>query len=126
MTAPESTETALNASLGHDLGVYPARGRAFIRHISTCETYASGKIVVPEHVRDKVARQQFILLSVGDYPRCDDPEGCDRPHTKRGEHRHHLHTGDWILVRNRAWLATPDPDVYVCNTDDILGVFREG
>jgi co-chaperonin GroES (HSP10) len=125
MTASEAPETALNAPVSHDLGVYPARGRAFIRHIETESTYRGGKVLIPDHVRDKVARQQFVVLALGDYEYCEDEESCTFRHTKRGEHRHHLMVGDWILARNRAWSSTPDPGVYVIRVADILGVFRE-
>jgi co-chaperonin GroES (HSP10) len=107
-----------------DIG-YPARGLAYIRHVKTAETYAGGRIVVPEQARDKVASQQFEVVAVGDYERCDDPDECRRHHTKRGEHIHRLEEGDWILVRNRAWMETPDPHVFVVRQDAILGKFCE-
>ena len=107
------------------LGLKPARGRAFIRHIETAESYAGSPIVIPAQARDKVARQQFVVVSVGDYEFCEDSDECPRPHTKKGEHKHRLMQGDWVLCRNRAWSGTPDPDVYVINVNDILGVFRE-
>lgn len=104
---------------------YPARGKAYIRHIETAETYADSPIIIPEAARDKIAKQQFIVTAVGNYERCED-EDCERPHTKRMEHKHHLVEGDWVLVRNRAWDLTPDPDVYVVNQSDVLGKFVEG
>jgi co-chaperonin GroES (HSP10) len=107
------------------IGLKPARGRAYIRHIETAETYTGGRIVIPEQARDKVSRQQFIVVSVGNYEFCDDVDACNRPHTSKGEHRHYLQIGDWVLCRNRAWSSTPDPDVYVINQSDILGTFRE-
>jgi co-chaperonin GroES (HSP10) len=106
-----------------DLG-YPARGLTYIRHIKTAETYAGGRIVVPETARDKVAAQQFVIVAVGGYERCED-EDCERQHTVAGEHAHQLAAGDWVLVRNRSWLATPCPDTYVCRWDAILGKFVE-
>ena len=103
----------------------PARGLAYIRHIETAETYAGGKVVIPEQARDRVARHQFIVVSVGNYEFCEDPDECPRSHTKKGEHKHRLMQGDWVLCRNRAWSSTPDPDVYVIKVNDILGVFQE-
>jgi hypothetical protein len=107
-----------------DLG-YPARGLAYIRHVTTCETYAGGRIVIPEPARDKVAAQQFIVVNVGDYEMCEDVDECPRRHNKRGEHVHRLEQGDWVLVRNRSWMATPDPSVFVVKQDAILGKFVE-
>ena len=107
-------------------GVKPARGLAFIRHITVEDTYRGGKIIVPETAKDKLVRQQFIVVGIGDYERCEDEDECPRRHTKRGEHRHGLQLHDWVLARNRSWQQTPDPDVYVIRQADILGVFREG
>jgi co-chaperonin GroES (HSP10) len=107
------------------VGVVPARGLAFVKHIQTEETYRGGSIIIPDQARDKVARQQTIVVSVGDYERCDDLEECNRPHTKAGEHKHRLMEGDWVLCRNRSWGLTPDPDIYVIRVVDILGIFTE-
>lgn len=106
-------------------GIYPPRGKAYIRHIETAEQYTGSSILIPAQARDKVARDQFVIVSVGDYERCPDPDECDRPHHKERYHRHRLMIGDWVLVRHNAWMATPDPSVYVVRTDDILGVFEE-
>lgn len=106
-------------------GFYPARGLAFIKHVETEETYRGGTILIPDQARDKVAKQQFTVVAVGDYERCEDLEECKRPHHKGVFHRHHLMQGDWVICRNRSWLASPDPDVYIIRQVDILGVFRE-
>jgi hypothetical protein len=106
-------------------GFFPARGLAFIRHIQTAETYAGSPIVIPEQARDRVAKQQFVVTSVGDYERCDDPDECNRPHHRGLFHKHRLMVGDWVLARNRSWMLTPDPDVYVIRQADILGTFQE-
>ena len=107
-----------------DIG-YPSRGLAYIKHIKTAETYAGSPIIIPEPARDKVSAQQFEVVAVGNYEICEDPDECRRHHTKRGEHVHRLEEGDWVLVRNRAWLSTPDPDVFVVRQDAILGKFVE-
>lgn len=106
-------------------GLYPARGLAFVRHVTTEETYAGSPIIVPSQARDKVAKLQMIVVSVGDYERCPDPDECPRPHHKGVFHKHRLMQGDWVLVRNRNWMATPDPDIFVIWQADILGVFQE-
>lgn len=106
-------------------GFYPARGRAFIRHIETQETYAGSRIIVPDQARDKIAKCQFEVVSVGDYERCEDPDECNRPHHKGVFHKHRLMQGDWILARNRSWMNTPDPHIYVIRVNDILGTFKE-
>ena len=106
-------------------GFFPARGRAFIRHVTTAETYAGSPIIVPAQARDKVAKCQFVVVSVGDYEVCEDPDECPRPHYKGRFHMHRLQIGDWVLVKHRMEIITPDPDVFVVNQSDILGVFEE-
>jgi hypothetical protein len=69
------------------------------------------------------------VVALGDYEFCEADSWEDCPlasHTKRGEHRHRLNVGDWIVARNRSWGSTPDPDVYVIRVEYILGVFKEG
>ena len=105
--------------------IYPAPGLAFIKHVVTAETYAGGTIIIPDQIRDKVAQQQMIVVMVGDYERCADPDECNRPHHKGFLHKHRLQEGDWVLCRNRQWLATPDPEVYVIRQCHILGIFKE-
>jgi co-chaperonin GroES (HSP10) len=107
-------------------GIIPARGLAFIRHIEVEDTYRGGSIIVPDQVKDKITKQQFIVVAVGDYERCEDPEECPRPHHKGWMHKHHLMQGDWVLARNRSWMQTPDDEVFVIRQGDILGTFREG
>jgi co-chaperonin GroES (HSP10) len=107
------------------LGVRPANGLVFIRHVRTEATYPGGKILIPDASRDKVARQQFEVVAVGGYETCKEPEECVRHHNKWNQHVHRLMCGDWVLVKNRAWLATPDPDVFVVRQDAILGKFVE-
>jgi co-chaperonin GroES (HSP10) len=106
-----------------DLG-QPTRGNAYIRHITTLETYANSPILIPVQARDKLAAQQFVVVAVGNYERCEDEE-CERQHTVEGEHAHQIEAGDWVLVRNRSWMLTPCPDTYVCRWDAILGKFVE-
>jgi hypothetical protein len=112
-------------NLGH-----PARGLAFIRHVTTEDRYQGGSIIIPEHIRDKVAKQQFNVIAVGEHERCED-EDCNRPHLHHGgwwknlEHVCWAEAGDWVLCRNRSWAATPDPDIYVVRQSDILGKWVE-
>lgn len=107
-------------------GLFPARGLAYVRHIQTEENYRGSPILIPAQARDKVAKDQMIVVSVGDYERCEEPDECDRPHYKGVFHKHHLMQGDWVLARHRSWMQTPDPDVYVIRQADILGKFEEG
>lgn len=108
----------------HLTGVTPARGLAFIQRVETEECYRGGNIVIPDTIRDKVAALQFTVVAVGNYERCED-EDCLRRHTKKGEHKHRLQLGDWIVARNRSWMASPDPDIYVVSINNILGIFEE-
>lgn len=109
-----------------DLG-HPARGLAFIRHVTTEDRYQGGSIIIPEHIRDKVAKQQFDVVAVGEPDICED-EDCQRPHEISPEYDTHIRqveAGDWVLCRNRSWAMTPDPDVYVVRQFDILGKWVE-
>jgi hypothetical protein len=125
-TAANSPPSPQNGSGGVLVGVKPARGLAYIRKVATQETYAGGRIVVPDPVRDKVSAMQFEVVSLGNYEKCSDLDVCPfLTHSKRGEHKHRLQVGDWVLCRNRSWAPTPDPDVYVIKQAHILGVFRE-
>lgn len=105
---------------------YPAPGLAFIKHVETVETYANSPIIVTAATRDAISKTQFVVVSVGDYERCEaDPGDCLRHHDKRGRHPHRLVESDWVLVKNRSWSPTPDPEVFVCRQIDILGKFKE-
>lgn len=114
-----------------DLGT-PARGLAFIRHIQTSENYANSPIVITPKTRYAIAKCQFIVVAVGGCEICED-EDCERYHyaistfSENGPsmHPHSVEVGDWVLVRNRAWMASPDPGVFVCRVDDVLGKFVE-
>jgi co-chaperonin GroES (HSP10) len=107
------------------LGIRPARGLAYIRHIETAERYGSSPIIITPQSRDKITCQQFEIVAVGNYERCEDEDECVRHHNKRMEHVHRLKIGEWVLVKNRAWTATPDPAVFVVKQDAILGKFVE-
>jgi hypothetical protein len=107
------------------IGVVPARGLCYIKHIVTEDRYPGSPIYITDKSRDKVASQQFEIVALGKYEICEEPEECVRHHNKWNQHVHRLMCGDWVLVRNRAWLATPDPDVFVVRQDAVLGKFVE-
>jgi hypothetical protein len=107
------------------IGVVPARGLCYIKHIQTAETYANSPIYITDKSRDAIAKQQFEIVALGKYEICEEPEECKRHHNKWNQHVHRLMCGDWVLVKNRAWLATPDPDVFVVRQDAILGKLVE-
>jgi hypothetical protein len=107
------------------IGVVPARGLCYIRHITTEDRYPGSLIYITDKSRDAIAKQQFEVVALGKYEICEEPEECRRHHNKWNQHVHRLMCGDWVLVKNRAWLATPDPDVFVVRQDAILGKFVE-
>jgi hypothetical protein len=119
------------------VGFKPARGLAWIKKVVTEETYRGGRLIIPDQARDKVAKQQFSVVALGDYEFCgyDSLDDCPLAHhIKRydifrgkwvAEHRHRLKVDDWVVCRNRSWGSTPDPDVYVIRVSDILGLFKE-
>lgn len=102
----------------------PARGLAFIRHIQTEETYRGGAIIVTPKTRDKIAAQQFTVVAVGLPDYCEDDE-CERHHSTDSTHLYQVEPEDWVLVKNRTWLATPDPAVFVVKQIDVMGKFEE-
>ena len=127
-SVPRRRQMGERMNLGH-----PARGLAFIKHIETEETYRGSSIIIPDQARDKIAKQQFIVVAVGEPEWCEDDE-CPRLHDPLlrvdGEeyefyHRSDVRGGDWVLCRNRSWAATPDPNIFVVRQADILGKFVE-
>lgn len=124
----------------------PAPGLAFVRKIQTAETYGGSAIIVPEQARDKVSAEQWEIVSVGAPEPCDD-EDCARKHLyimsngswiyiapmsnvrfeteKEPEKRHpcDLVPGEWVLVRKRAPVPSPEPDLWIIRQDDCIGRF---
>lgn len=109
----------------------PARGLAFIERIDTQETYSNSPIIVTPKTRDQISKQQFTVLAVGGWERCDEDD-CERVHVTDDDppdytrvHFHNVDVGDWVICRNRSWGETPDPKVFVVRCDDILARFTE-
>ena len=107
------------------VGVVPARGLAYIRHIVVEDRYPGSPIYITDKSRDEISKQQFEIVALGKYEICEDVDECKRRHNKWGQHVHWLMCGDWVLVRNRSWDATADPHIYVVRQDAILGKFVE-
>jgi hypothetical protein len=107
------------------IGVVPARGLCYIKHVATQETYGNSPIIITPKSRDKIAAMQFEIVALGKYEICEDVEDCTRQHNKWNQHVHRLMCGDWVLVKNRSWMLTPDADIYVCRQDAVLGKFVE-
>lgn len=122
----------------------PAPGLAFVRKIETAERYAGSQIVIPEQARDKIAASQWEIVACGGPELCMD-EDCTRIHiysqtvehqgvwvTPAGKvleekawHPVDIVPGDWVLVKKRAPMPTPDPELYVIRQADALGRFVE-
>lgn len=129
MRTKKSRDSAIKPILD---GFTPARGLCFVRRIETEEAYAGSKIVIPQQARDKVSRDQFVIIEAGDWERCEDYEECEQYHMwdyKEDEyiwlHPHDLVAGDWVLIRYRSLLASPDPGVHIVSYRDVLAKFLE-
>lgn len=108
----------------------PAPGLAFVSKIATEENYRGSGILIPEQARDKVSAEQWEIVVTGAGDPCDD-EDCERWHWMEtgpgyiGQRVHpcHVQPGDWVLVRKRAPVASPEPDLWIIRQDDVIGRF---
>ena len=109
----------------------PAPGWCVVRLTQTAESYAGSKLVIPETVRDRVARNQVEIVGL---PKtgsiCRDTD-CERPHTEHTplDVRHTLpkalQTGSWCLTEPRSLVALPDThDQYLMSLDAIWAILE--
>ena len=121
----------------------PARGMLLVRPVRTADTFAGGRIIVPDEAREKLAANQVEVVAVGAFAECDPARSraerkCEREHTfvsrsygDRGPlvrvHAHPIRVGAWLLVRPRSTIAGPDPErtEYFVHQDDVLGIFHD-
>lgn len=115
----------------------PAPGLAFVRRIQTDERYRGSPIVIPEQARDKIASEQWEVVSVGAPEPCDD-EDCERMHMEFTDihdefwkeqygsrcHLSNLRVEDWVLIRKRSAVESPEPGLYIVRQDAVIGKFE--
>lgn len=99
----------------------PSRGRLLVKRVETQETFAGGKIVIPDASREKLAAQQFEVALVGAPAFCDD-EDCERPHDEEHCHPTLVCPGDWILASPRSAVESDDPQAYLIAHDAVVAV----
>lgn len=102
----------------------PARGLLLVRPVHTAETFAGGRIIVPDHAKARLTAWQCECLAVGDQEVCED-EDCARQHVD-GEHPCPVHPGDWLVVQPRTFVDTYAlrEDVWVVRQDNVLAIVR--
>lgn len=124
----------------------PARGKVLVKRVETEETLPGGRIIFTDAAREAWAQWQIEVIAIGEPPWCQEPKGdCLRPgavhqHTRLpgdtsllGEGPS-VHLGDtrltpsaWCIIRHRSLVPLGSDDKrFLCNQEDILGVFQEG
>lgn len=102
----------------------PARGLVTLRRVETPDMLPAGRIVLTPETREQLTSQQMEVVAIGAPPVCEDAD-CERPH-ELGEdwrtHAIHFRRRDWVLVRHRSLVETPEAGLYACQQDDILAV----
>jgi len=94
-----------------------------VKPIITVEKW--GPLVLLEETRQRWVGQQCEVVAVGDAEYCED-EYCERYEhlrTERNDYRVHyiaFSMGDWLLCRPRCFVATDEPNVWVCKQSDVL------
>lgn len=120
----------------------PARGLLLVRPIEPEETYAGGRVIVPEVARQRLTTNQCECVAVGEPEICED-EDCEKQHEVWADwmlsgdvvngsdeevliHRCPVDPGDWLLVRPRSYLETGEPEHkrWLVHQRDVLGIFR--
>ena len=102
----------------------PTSGNVLVRPVETSETYGSGRMIIPDSIRDKLNAGQMEIVAVGQPGRCEEPEECERPHN--GECHvipPVLTVGAWALVMVGRWVEMAD-DLWLVRQEDVLGVFH--
>lgn len=102
----------------------PAPGWCLVRLVETAETYAGSAIVIPDTVRERVARNQVEIAALPAHDTLCYDADCDQshPHPLPRE----LRVGDWALTAPRSLIALPDTqDLYLCAVGNVWGVLRD-
>jgi len=87
-----------------------------VRPVSSSETV--GHIVLLDDTRERWASMQGEVVAVGAPQVCED-EDCELPHI---DHTHPVTVavGDWLVMRPRCFVATDEPDVWICPQSAVL------
>ena len=106
----------------------PARGNLLVREVHVADTFAGGRVLIPDAARARLTALQAEVVAVGAPSVCDDDD-CDRAHTFDGADRLHpceVAVGDWVVVTPRSGIETDAPErrERVLAQDDVLAVLR--
>ena len=106
----------------------PARGNLLVREIRAADTFAGGRVLVPDTAKERLTSWQAEVIAVGAPAACDTRR-CDRAHVFEGALRVHpceLAPNDWVLTAPRAYVETDEPErrERVMAQDDVLAVLR--
>lgn len=105
----------------------PLPGWAIVRMVETDERFPGSRIVIPDSVRDRVARNQAEVVAVSDRGGECEAESCEWTH-EDGYHvvPETLCPGAWVLLESRSLVPIPGvDDQYLVPIDLVVGCFTE-
>ena len=115
----------------------PSRGLILVEPVETEEVLPGGRILLVADTRERMTANQCEVVAVGEPAECDPTRSraerkCKRPHYRvhdyDGDTRVHpctVHTGDWIIVRPRAYVASGVEKRWFVKQDDVLAILNE-
>lgn len=105
----------------------PARGLLLVRRVDAEDTFAGGRVLVPDSAKARLTAWQWDVVAVG-LPAVCDARKCDRHHEVVKGVRVHpcdVRAGDWIMVRPRSDVEVDTlAGLCVVAQDDVWGVWR--
>ena len=124
----------------------PARGRLLVRPVEVEETRAGGRVILIADTRERMTLGQCEVVAVGALAECDPERSraerkCERAHAwlcDRNDtemygccetvriHLHDFRVGDWLLVRPRAFIDSPNPErrEWFVHQDDVIAILE--
>ena len=115
----------------------PARGRLLVRPVEVEETRAGGRVILIADTRERMTLGQCEVVAVGALAECDPERSraerkCERLHHYETSperigvrvHPCEISRGDWLLVRPRAFIDSPNPEKkeWFVHQDDVIAI----
>lgn len=107
----------------------PAPGWVLVGLVETSERYAGSPLIIPDSVRDRVARWQYECVAIPDLGGICDDDGCNRLHASEDfDRRHHqvpatLQPGSWLLAEPRGLVEVPgEARQWLLALDDVWAI----
>jgi hypothetical protein len=90
-------------------GVTCLPGWAIVERAETEDTYRGSSIIIPDYVRDRVARDQFEVVHLAPQNATCVDTHCERPHDAAGYHQvpDGLQKGSWVVLGPRSLVGIP-------------------